>query len=287
MLLSLAAASCATTDAERVASVATSYMEAYRREDRNAVLALTGPSRREVGYDKSIARASVVEPEILGVEVLGAWAVVGVRMDYDGLPESLNLLMHRRGGAWLSAFGRARNTLLRHRVPAAAGAALLVAAAAWHFSRPATLASWEIPDTFRRIGLPVPEEARARMAPGGAYRVRVVDTAGKDVDASELRLLADGELAAVAADIATLEGKFEPGDVALAFLRADVLLARGLHEDAYEEAVQLQGRVGPRREVARLALAILDQAGLRGRGWWGAWVNIHHEAQPGDRKEGE
>ena len=94
---------CAMADADRAAAVVEKYIGAYRQGDRAAVIALTEPSRREMGFDESIARTVSSGSDILGVEVEGTWAVAGVRFELDGRPEALLLLMHESDGEWMVA----------------------------------------------------------------------------------------------------------------------------------------------------------------------------------------
>ena len=72
---------------------------------------------------------------------------------------------------------------------------------------------------------------------------------------------------------------FEEDDLLVEVLRADSLLSLGMYQDAYGTAERLVRAIGPRREAARLALAALDRAGLRGHVVWDDWVKVHQSAE--------
>ena len=134
-------------------------------------------------------------------------------------------------------------------------------------------------------------EGRAKTAPAALYDALVADLGPLSSDAArrarvatflaEVSAKGGGALADPGSDrgvgLASVERtlrRVDPADPAREMLRADLLLSRGLLEEALAAAIDLRDRLGDRREVARVALAALDRAGLRDIGPWTAWTKI-------------
>ncbi len=137
------------------------------------------------------------------------------------------------------------------------------------------IAEIPVPPSIRKRVLAIPEAARARMQGGGTYRIRLVASDGRESSMAEFRLLDPATRGALDAALERLGKRFEEGDPVAEFLRIETLLGYSAFEEAYERTVTLGEKLGPRKEVARTALAILDRAGLRERGWWTDWSGLY------------
>jgi serine/threonine protein kinase len=144
-----------------------------------------------------------------------------------------------------------------------------------------TLAEVAVPAMIHRGDIVVPPDARSAMGTPGSYRARLVDAQGRDGDVAEFTVVDAAESRALREDLARLGRSFEAGDPVPEFLRIEHLMRKGHWEDAYERAVSLTDSplVGRRREVARAALAVLEAAGLKDRGWWSQWAAMHAEGR--------
>jgi hypothetical protein len=141
------------------------------------------------------------------------------------------------------------------------------------------LASLPVAESPDRVDAPVPEDVRARIEPGRSYQVRLVDASGATRDTAPFTVMGDAARETAALTLRKVMGHFESSDPARGFVKVEALLALGLHEEAYEAAVSLREEVGPRREVARAGLAVLEAASLRDRGWWEIWASEYREAE--------
>ncbi len=131
------------------------------------------------------------------------------------------------------------------------------------------IATWEVPSERGEARLAIPPDARAGLESGTTYRV-VADALHTD-----FQILSDDARRELAATLNRETAMFDPDDPSALFVRGELLLRAGLLAEAYDEARKLAGVLGSRREVARLALAVLDAADARGVGPWAAWANVY------------
>ena len=143
----------------------------------------------------------------------------------------------------------------------------------------ATLQEWDVALALKACRLAVAPEARGRMRAGGKYRLVVQAPGMQGGAAAEFEVLAAAEAARVDRAVSAVAKGFEEDDLLVEVLRADSLLSLGMYQDAYGTAERLVRAIGPRREAARLALAALDRAGLRGHVVWDDWVKVHQSAE--------
>jgi|GEM_PF-1031096 len=131
---------------------------------------------------------------------------------------------------------------------------------------------------FRRTQVPIPEAIHARILPGTAWRVSVrVGDAPLDPPAA-FRMLAPDDVERVERRLALLTRARAPDDPSSDVLAAELLLDAGLLADAVDRAGGLRERLGDRREIARLALAALEEAGLRDSTPWIEWATVYLRA---------
>jgi serine/threonine protein kinase len=145
-------------------------------------------------------------------------------------------------------------------------------------SDPTPVYDARIATLFQRTVSPLPDGAQGRIAAGGTYRVTLSGKDGRELGVTTFAVLAPGPSAGIDEEAERLLHRLDPADPARALLRADLLLSRGLFEEALTAAIALRERLGDRREVARIALAALDRAGLRDIGPWTTWVEISTRA---------
>jgi len=169
------------------------------------------------------------------------------------------------------------------------------------------LAEWYTPYVIGRGDIEFDDAVRARLVPGGRYRLQVVDAEGRTVDATDFEILSAADAERVGRELATLSAQVGQDSPVRGFVEYEYLMGAELFEEAYEQATVLyeqlgarrevaraglaaleqaglKGRglyeqLGARREVARAGLAALEQAGLKGRGWWSQWMGLHGQAE--------
>jgi hypothetical protein len=129
----------------------------------------------------------------------------------------------------------------------------------------------EVPDSYGPVRVALPPAVRAALVPGAAYEVVVTaGDRGRETVAT-FRVLSPAEVAAVDAWLErALEG-FRPGDPSAELLAAEWLLKHDLYREAVDRLEVLESRAGPRKEIARRALGILQRAGLEDVGPWESW----------------
>jgi len=141
---------------------------------------------------------------------------------------------------------------------------------------PVLVHEWKDVSVFRRVVLAVPDDSRRAARPG---RFRVSISAGDRKTDAPFVLLGDVDSRAVGKDLDALTRGFEQDDLVPRFLEVDRLIERGLFVDALASAARLRHEVGDRKEVARLALAAMDRAGLREVGPWFDWAQVYLRAE--------
>ncbi len=137
--------------------------------------------------------------------------------------------------------------------------------------------SWELADTFRQVRLAVSGDVRSTLGPD-SYRLDIAGGGKRGMQAA-FEVLSDADARLILREIDASTRGFAPDDLAARFLRADLLIARGLYVDALAEATRLRQSLGDRREVGRLVLASLDRAGLRDIGPWFDWAALYLRAE--------
>lgn len=135
-----------------------------------------------------------------------------------------------------------------------------------------------IPVVFRRQAMALSGSVASRLEPGGRYRVALAGPDGKGLGASSFSVPTAAEARACDDALATALSRVDAADPSRALLRTDVLIGQGRYEEALAAAIGLRESLGDRREVARLAIAALEGAGLRGSGPWATWVGVFSSA---------
>jgi hypothetical protein len=156
-----------------------------------------------------------------------------------------------------------------------AGPAYVVEVQADESGKPLTLWRGSAPPAAGDRAVELPEALRARLAPATGYRVLVsAEGGGAPLARSDARVLSADDLGRVERALAALS-VFEADDPAAEFLRVEALLRERLLDEALERAAALSERLPARREPARLVLAVLERAGLRGEAGWAEWAEAH------------
>jgi serine/threonine protein kinase len=139
--------------------------------------------------------------------------------------------------------------------------------------------TWTVGSHQGEVSLPIDDDTLEAMTPGTAWHVEVLDAEGAKRDEMSFSLVDGPYAASLEADLERLARRFGPGDPAATLILAEHMLSEGLVGSAYELAQAAHDQLGPRREIARIALTALDHAGLRNRGPWSRWVKVHKTAK--------
>ena len=118
--------------------------------------------------------------------------------------------------------------------------------------------TWDL-EADREETFPIPDDVRATLRPEVSYEIRLVPEFGSPVVAS-FRLLSAEQRAEIAQWLEAAKQRFQPGDRSYDFVAAEFLLRRHAYADALRFLEPLPEVLGERREIARLALEIMDRA---------------------------
>lgn len=136
--------------------------------------------------------------------------------------------------------------------------------------------SWAFPvaPTQGPLEIALPAAVRAALVPGSQFQVRVRGPSGVAVTSTRGQVLTAEERVAPERALGRLARAYEAEDPTRGFLEVETLLEADLYQEAWARTQALRARIGPRREVARLGLAVLDRAGLRGLAAWDDWAAL-------------
>jgi hypothetical protein len=135
------------------------------------------------------------------------------------------------------------------------------------------LHAWTVAPARRQARLELPGPALAALT-AGTYRLSVSSGSDEGLSA-EFTILDAAQARSVVEALDAATRGFDADDPAAEFLRADLLLSRGLLVEALATAARARQSVGDRREVARVVLSALERAGLRDVGPWIEWAALH------------
>ena len=125
----------------------------------------------------------------------------------------------------------------------------------------------------------LPADVRARLSVGGAYSVVLYARGSAPTASVDSHVVPAADLAGLPRLLERLQG-FPSDDLAGDVLRTEAFVGAGLAAEAFEKAEALVARLGPRKELVRLALACLERAGLRDEGIWAEWLERWADAKP-------
>jgi hypothetical protein len=127
--------------------------------------------------------------------------------------------------------------------------------------------------------LPVPPEVASKLPPGSRWRVRVLSARGSELSVATGSVLDAETRRALEDRLGHLGAGREPDDLLPEFLRADLLIQQGLFADAHALVERLSVALGPRREVGRLMLVLLDRAGLADLPVYEEWLARYEQGR--------
>jgi serine/threonine protein kinase len=123
------------------------------------------------------------------------------------------------------------------------------------------LHAWPVRDAYGLVELALPDDVVRAFAPEETYEV-VVTKAGAEAASASFRILGPRAIAELDRWLAETRSRFSPADASFEFVKAEALLARDLYEEALAAVAALEVLHGVRRELAPLAPAVLDRAGV-------------------------
>lgn len=127
--------------------------------------------------------------------------------------------------------------------------------------------------------LAIPADVSAALGSGSRWRLSAVSPRGTELSAAQGAVLPTAERASLEARLARLGAGREADDLLPDLLRADLLVQSGLFVEAHALLERLAAALGPRREVARLMLVLLDRAGLAALPAFDEWLTRYEQGR--------
>ncbi len=129
-----------------------------------------------------------------------------------------------------------------------------------------------IATVFQRQPAALSGPVASRLVGAGSYRVVLSASDGKEWSVASFSVASADAAREADTSVDRTLARLDAEDPAKAVLRADLWIGQGRYEEALATAIDLRERLGERREVARLAIAALEGAGLKGSAPWVSWA---------------